>query len=332
MATISVIGAGSWGTALAQAVAENDNEVRLWARRPEVADAINRNHRNPRYLSDVELSSNVRATCKLEECLQGSDAALIVTPSHLLREMALQMNSLVDPKLPVAVCCKGIEEGTGALPLQVLTETLGSLERFAVISGPNHAEEVVEGVPSATVAASCVAATADRFQGLLAGPALRVYASLDPVGVEVCAAYKNIIAIAVGLSYGLGFGDNTAATIITRGLAEMSRLVTAAGGDAMTCMGLAGAGDAVVTCMSRHSRNRRFGQDYLALGKTLEDFSHDTHMVVEGAAACKNVAVLEHRYQLDLPLCDGVRAIAWDGVNPRDVVRLLIDRPLKSEF
>lgn len=332
MATISIIGAGSWGTALAQAVAENGNEARLWARRPEVANAINQNHRNPRYLTDVELSSEVYATSSLEECLAQSDAALIVTPSHLLREMATQMSGFIAAQLPIAVCCKGIEQGTGALPLQVLTETLGCLERFAVISGPNHAEEVVKGVPSATVAASCVAATADQFQGLLASPSLRVYASLDPVGVEVCAAYKNIIAIAVGLSYGLGFGDNTAATIITRGLAEMSRLVVAAGGDAMTCMGLAGSGDTVVTCMSRHSRNRRFGQDYLAHGKTLDDFSDDTHMVVEGAAACKNIATLEQRYGLELPLCDGVRAIAWEGVSPREVVKTLVDRPLKSEF
>lgn len=332
MAVISVIGAGSWGTALAQTVAVGGHEARLWARRSAVAEAINHDHRNPRYLSDVSLSENVSATCSLAECLSDCDAALIVTPSRLLREMAGKMRGLVTPQTPIAVCCKGIEEGTGALPLQVLTETLGCLERLAAISGPNHAEEVVKGVPSATVAASCVAATADRFQELLASPSLRVYASLDPVGVEVCAAYKNIIAIAVGLSYGLGFGDNTAATIITRGLAEMSRLVTAAGGDAMTCMGLAGSGDTVVTCMSRHSRNRRFGQDYLAKGRSLEDFSRDTHMVVEGAAACKNVAVLEHRYQLDLPLCDGVRAIAWNGVDPRKVVRSLVDRPLKSEF
>ena len=332
MATISVIGAGSWGTALAQTAAIAGHEVKLWARKREVADSINTTHVNPRYLSDTELSPRIYATDQLEEALGETDAALIVTPSHLLREMSLRMKPHVGPSLPVAVCSKGIEEGTGALPLAVLTETLGSLERLAAISGPNHAEEVVKGMPSATMAASCVEGTADRFQELLASPALRVYASLDPVGVEICAAYKNIIAIAVGLSYGLGYGDNTAAAIITRGLAEMSRLVTAAGGDALTCMGLAGAGDTVVTCMSRHSRNRRFGQDYLAAGRTLEDFSADTHMVVEGALACKNVAVLEERYHLELPLCDGVRAIAWEGVAPERVVESLLGRPLRNEF
>lgn len=332
MAIVSVIGAGSWGTALAQTIAANGHQVHLWARRPEVAAHINQHHVNPRYLSDAELSSNVKATASLEDCLANSDAALIVTPSQLLRSVAAQMQPFCSQHLPVAVCCKGIEEGTGALPLQVLTETMGSLERFAAISGPNHAEEVVKGVPSATVVASCVAKTARIFQELLASPRLRVYDSLDPVGVEICAAYKNIIAIAVGLSYGMGFGDNTAATIITRGLAEMSRLVAVVGGDPMTCMGLAGAGDTVVTCMSRHSRNRRFGQDYLAEGRSLEDFAADTHMVVEGAQACRNVAVLERAFDLELPLCDGVRAIAWDGVSPKEVVSQLVDRPLKSEF
>ena len=332
MAIVSVIGAGSWGTALAHTIAVNGHEARLWARKPEVAAHINSHHVNPRYLTDAPLSENVRATASLEECLEGTDAALIVTPSQLLRTMASQMQPFCPPQLPIAVCSKGIEEGTGALPLQVLTETLGALERLATISGPNHAEEVVKGVPSATVAASCVAGTARTFQDLLANPRFRVYDSRDPVGVEICAAYKNIIAIAVGLSYGLGFGDNTAATIITRGLAEMSRLVTVAGGDALTCMGLAGAGDAVVTCMSRHSRNRRFGQDYLACGRSLDDFTADTHMVVEGAQACKNVEVLERAFGLELPLCDGVRAITWDGVSPKDVVRELVDRPLKSEF
>ena len=150
--------------------------------------------------------------------------------------------------------------------------------------------------------------------------------------MELCAAFKNVIAIAVGISYGMGFGDNTAAMLITRGLAEMSRMVVAAGGEALTCMGLGGAGDMVVTCMSQHSRNRRFGEQYVARGLTLDDFTAQTHMVVEGAIACKTLATLEARYEVDLPLTDTVRSVVWEGVNPREAAAALIDRPLKSEF
>ena len=150
--------------------------------------------------------------------------------------------------------------------------------------------------------------------------------------MELCAAFKNVIAIAVGISYGMGFGDNTAAMLITRGLAEMSRMVVAAGGEALTCMGLGGAGDMVVTCMSQHSRNRRFGEQYVARGLTLDDFTVQTHMVVEGAIACKTLATLEARYGVDLPLTDTVRSVVWEGVNPREAAAALIDRPLKSEF
>ena len=211
------------------------------------------------------------------------------------------------------ICSKGVEEGTGMLPVEVFRSVLGSATRTAVLSGPNHAEEVVRAQPSATVIASDDEPTAVFFRDLLASETFRTYTSDDPHGVELCAAFKNVIAIAVGVSYGLGFGDNTASLLITRGLAEMSRMTVACGGQALTCMGLAGAGDMVATCMSRHSRNRRFGQDFVALGKSLDDFEREFHMVVEGALACKTLACLADRTGVELPLTDTVRSIVWGG-------------------
>lgn len=218
------------------------------------------------------------------------------------------------------------------LPIDVLGSVLGNDSRLAVLSGPNHAEEVVRAQPSATVIASESAETAVFFRDLFASETFRTYTSDDPVGVELCAAFKNVIAIAVGVSYGLGFGDNTASLLITRGLAEMSRMAVACGGQALTCMGLAGAGDMVATCMSRHSRNRRFGQDFVALGKTLDDFEREFHMVVEGALACKTLALLADRTGVELPLTDTVRSIVWEGADAREAAKALAYRPLKSEF
>ena len=208
---------------------------------------------------------------------------------------------------------------------------MGGAHRLAVLSGPNHAEEVVKGVPSGTVIASSSEETAALFQELFASEAFRTYTSDDVRGVELCAAFKNVIAIAVGVSYGLGYGDNTAAMLMTRGLAEMIRFGTAMGGQALTCMGLAGAGDLVATCTSEHSRNRRFGR-LLAEGGTLEDFTAQTHMVAEGALACKTLAVLSERYGVELPITDVVRSVVWEGADPRDVAKTLTSRPLTTEF
>ena len=361
---VAVIGAGSWGTALALVLAEAGHEVVLWARTPEWARAINEEHRNPRYLSDYRLPSAIRATAEyaaacdgaeavvivtpsaalrsvaadLRELVapaehrnprylsdyrlpsairataeyacacEGAEAVVIVTPSAALRSVAADLRELIAPKVPIVICSKGVEEKMGLLPIDTFAAELGGAGRMAVLSGPTHAEEVICRKPSAAVVASADEGTALFFRDLFATRFFRTYTSDDPVGVELCAAFKNVIAIAVGISYGMGFGDNTAAMLITRGLAEMSRMVVAAGGEAITCMGLGGAGDMVVTCMSQHSRNRRFGERYVARGLTLDDFTAQTHMVVEGAIACKTLATLEARYGVDLPLTDTVRA------------------------
>ncbi len=328
---VAVIGAGSWGTALAQLLANNGNRVHLWARKQEVVDSINNHHINSRYLSESKLSPQIVATVSYEEALQDAQAAVIVTPSNLMREVASALAEVVNPDFPVIICSKGVEEGSGLLPVEVFEAEMGNLQRLAVLSGPNHAEEVVRGIPSGTVIASTHQGTAELFQKLFASQNFRTYVSEDVCGVELCAAYKNVIAIAVGLSYGLGYGDNTAAMLMTRGLAEMSRLTVKCGGNPITCMGLAGTGDLIATCTSEHSRNRRFGK-LLAEGSSLEQFTTATHMVVEGALACRTLKTLSDAYHVELPIADVVRSIVWDGEEPSAVARDLTSRPLTTEF
>ncbi len=327
---VAVIGTGSWGTALAAVLALNGHDVRLWARREEVARAINERHRNPDYLTDADLPERITATSSAGEAVCHAQAIVAVTPSKYVRSAAQMLEGIRDD-VRVVVCSKGVEEGSGLVPVEVFSEVIGGLERLAVLSGPNHAEEVVKGVPAATVVASESAETALFFQKLFASDAFRVYTSDDVLGVELCAAFKNVIAIAVGVSYGLGYGDNTAAMLMTRGQAEMGRLVAAAGGNPMTCMGLAGTGDLIATCMSRHSRNRTFGEA-LAAGESVEHYEARMHMVAEGAQACKTLGVLSKRYQVELPITDTVRSLVWEGASPLDVASLLASRSLKPEF
>lgn len=328
---VAVIGAGSWGTALAQVLAGNGNDVRLWARKSEVVDGVNAQHRNVRYLSDIILDERIVATKSYEEALVDAQAAVIVTPSNLMREVAQKLDGLIDAEFPLIICSKGVEEDSGLLPVEVFEAELGNRGRLAVLSGPNHAEEVICGIPSGTVVASPTEATAVFFRDLFASETFRTYVSDDVCGVELCAAFKNVIAIAVGISYGIGYGDNTAAMLMTRGQAEMSRLVVRAGGQAITCMGLAGTGDLIATCTSEHSRNRRFGK-LLAEGGTLDDFTAKTHMVAEGALACRTIATLSTHYHVELPITDVVRSIVWEGADPHDAVSTLTGRPLTTEF
>ncbi|WP_314010850.1 NAD(P)H-dependent glycerol-3-phosphate dehydrogenase [Cryptobacterium curtum] len=329
---IGVIGAGSWGTALSQMLATKGLNVNLWARRPEVVASINVNHINQRYFSDVTLSSNIVATVGYEDCLMNAEAIAVVTPSNLLRGVARALAAAgAADDLPIIICSKGVEAVSGLLPTQIFEEEMGNASRLAVLSGPNHAEEVIAGMPAATVIASRNADTTSFLQSVFATENFRTYTSTDVVGVEVCAACKNVIAIAVGLSYGLGYGDNTASLLITRGLAEMGRLVSALGGDALTCMGLAGTGDMIATCMSQHSRNRRFGER-LAAGGSLDDFCEETHMVVEGALASKTLLPLAKRADVELPIAEVVRQVVWEGADASKAAIELARRPLREEF
>lgn len=328
---VAVIGAGSWGTALSQVLADNGHDVGLWARDRQLVCELNASHRNPRYLSDEPLSERIFATASYDEALDRAAAVAVVTPSSLMRSVAQALRDHGAGSRPIIVCSKGVEEGSGLLPVEVFEAVMGDAGRLAVLSGPNHAEEVVRRVPAATVIASRSVETAAFFQGLFATEAFRVYLSEDTCGVELCAAFKNVIAIAVGLSYGLGYGDNTAAVLMTRGQAEMGRLVDACGGRLITCMGLAGTGDLIATCMSRHSRNRRLGE-MIAAGKSLADFTEETHMVAEGAFACRTLKTLADSHGVELPITDIVRGIVWEGSDPHDAASTLLARPLKAEF
>ena len=332
MAKIAVIGAGSWGTALAQLLAKNGNSVNLWALEKEVVEGVSRDHKNPIYLADVELDEKISATNSFEEAFEGAEICVMVTPSQFLRSTAENFREFVKQDLPVVICSKGAEAKTGMLASEVLADVLGNEERIAVLSGPTHAEEVIKQIPSAATLACKNITLANELRDTFSCENFRVYTSTDVFGVELCATFKNVIAIAVGLSYGLGYGDNTAALIITRGVAEMSRMIKAAGGNMQTCQGLAGIGDMVVTCMSRHSRNRRFGQDYLSQGKTLDDFKADTKMIVEGAVAAQNLQTLSKKFNVELPITNMIDEIIWQGKDVKECVKGLQARPLKEEF
>jgi glycerol-3-phosphate dehydrogenase (NAD(P)+) len=328
---VAVIGAGSWGTAIAQLLGSAGHNVSIWARRPEVVNTINDKHSNPRYLSDEALSTNIVASLSYEDCLSRAHAVVVVTPSNLLRGVARALARVASTEMPILICSKGVEQDSGMLAVEVFEQEMGNADRLAVLSGPNHAEEVIRRIPSATVIASSSAQTSSFFQRLFACDCFRTYVSDDVVGVEVCAASKNVIAIAVGLAYGIGYGDNTAALLMTRGQAEMSRLVHALGGDAITCMGLAGTGDLIATCTSRHSRNRRFGE-MVAEGKTLDDFTEETHMVAEGALACQALLPLAMRADVELPITKIVHQVVWEGMDAREASKALAARPLTEEF
>ncbi|MDY2626067.1 MAG: NAD(P)H-dependent glycerol-3-phosphate dehydrogenase [Coriobacteriales bacterium] len=328
---IAVIGAGSFGTAISWVLGGKGYEVSLYARKPEVARAITDGHRNPRYLEDVVLPDSVYAVSSIAEAASGADAVAVVMPSATMRDTARQLSGAVGENTPVVVLSKGIEEGTGKLMIQVLNDELGNPLRLAALSGPNHAEEVSRGLPAATVVASQSEDTANLLRDLFFAPTFRVYTSHDVIGVELCAAAKNVIAIACGIAAGAGLGDNTAALLMTRGLAEMSRLTKALGGDPLTCMGLAGMGDLIATCSSRHSRNRTLGE-LIAHGGTLEEFTEKTHMVAEGAIASKTVTALAERYGVELPIGRTVRAMLWEGISLDEAIDQLLSRSPKAEL
>ena len=329
MTRVAVTGSGSWGTAVTRLLGHKGCEVRLWSYNADTPLYINTEHRNPRYLSDVELPNTICSN-SFAEVLDGAEAVVVVCPSSNLREVAEQFAPCLGERTPVVVLSKGVEAQTGLTMIGVLEDVLGHKERLACLSGPNHAEEVSREMYAATVVASTNETCAEYFQELFTTPYFRVYTSRDPIGVEICAASKNIVAIANGMCAAMELGDNASAALITRGLAEITRLVTALGGDALTCMGLAGMGDLVVTCGSVHSRNRSLGE-LLVRGGTLEEFQAKTHMVAEGAVACRTVTDLARKLHVEMPIAETVRKVLWEGLKPQDAARLLYDRPNKAE-
>jgi len=328
---ISVIGAGSWGTAVCWLLGNKEHDVRLWSRESEIAEAINAESHNPLYLPDVHLPGTVYATDDIAEALDATEAVVMVTPAAGVRGMAEAMKSLMPVATPIVVLSKGVEQDTLMLMTEVLEDVLGNRERIAGLSGPNHAEEVSRGIPSATVVASYAPEVGKLFQDAFMTPFFRVYTNSDVVGVELAGASKNVIAVAAGMSDGLGYGDNTKATLMTRGLAEMTRLGRARGANALTYMGLAGMGDLIATCTSKHSRNRGIGE-LVAKGGTMQDFYEQTHMVAEGAISCLSVRDLGKRENVALPITDFVCQVLYEGMAPEEAGKLLMGREAGDEL
>ncbi len=331
MRSAAVIGAGSWGTAVASILGGKGVRTALWARSAEVAEAITTEHRNPRYLRELTLPEAVWGTADVEEALDGADVIIVATPSQAVRSAAEAMAGVWNGRAPIVSLAKGLERGSLLRMTEVLADVLGHREMFAALSGPNHAEEVSAGIPSATVISAYDPALGVALRDLFMTRTFRAYTNPDIVGVELAGAAKNVIAVAAGMSDGLGYGDNTKATLMTRGLAEMSRLGRAEGANPLTYMGLAGMGDLIATCTSRHSRNRGLGER-IARGGTVADFEQETGMVAEGAVSCMTVDELATRYGLELPIAHQVRLIVHDGVAVSSAAGALMGRDATDEL
>jgi glycerol-3-phosphate dehydrogenase (NAD(P)+) len=325
---IAILGAGAWGTALAISLSAK-HRVALWVRDPAQAAAIRSERRNRRYLPEVPLPTSVAVTTDLASALAASDAALIATPTSELRR-TLDGIGLLHAGQPVIWACKGFEQASGKLPHQIVAETLGADAACGGLSGPSFAVEVAQGRPAALTLAASDEAFAKRIARELHQPLLRVYFSTDLVGVEISGAVKNVMAIAAGICDGLGLGLNARAALITRGLAELTRLGVALGGRAETFMGLAGVGDLVLTCTGDLSRNRRVGLQ-LAQGRQLEEVLGQLGHVAEGVYSARAVEALAAAKRLDMPITQAVCAVLFRGTAPRDAVQLLLSRDPRAE-
>lgn len=326
------MGAGAWGTALAKVLADAGNNVTLWARRPELAYEINDTHRNTGYLDDAELPTSIRATSDPAEALAGACTSLFAVPSQTLRVNLEQWKGLIGDDVTLVSLAKGIELDTLMRMSQVIVQVTGADPgRVAVLTGPNLASEIVDGQPAATVVACSESGRAVTLQRALSTGYFRPYTNSDVVGAEVGGACKNIIALACGMAAGVGLGENTAAAIITRGLAEIMRLGIALGAKPATLAGLAGVGDLVATCTSPQSRNRSFGER-LGRGGTMESaLGAAGGHIAEGVASCESVLALASSYDVEMPLTDAVYRVCHRGLSVDEAVTLLLGRSTKPE-
>lgn len=327
---VAVIGAGSWGTALALQFARGHRDVRLWGRDPAQLASMAKTRVNERYLPGAAFPQNLNVEPDLRRCLTGVTDILISVPSHGLREILLQIQPLVSDDARICWATKGFELHTGKLPHQVAGEVFGTQRRMAVLSGPTFAKEVGDGLPTAMTVAANDPEFARELAAALSGKNFRAYTSNDMIGVEVGGAVKNVLAIGAGLSDGLGFGANTRIALINRGLVEMTRLGVALGASADTFMGLAGMGDLVLTCTDDLSRNRRMGLA-LASGMTVAQAQEEIQQVVEGVLAAEAVKEVADELQVDMPICREIYRILYEGVSPREAVGALMGRALKPE-
>ena len=328
---ITVFGAGGWGTALAATVAQQHEQVWLYGRNAELVESIKQERCNSHYLPGVGLPESIEITADVAAAVGGADVLVLATPSHGLRQAAKQIAPLLPSGCVVVSATKGLELDTCLRMSEVLLEEIPALsDRLAVLSGPNHAEEVGRKIPSAAVVASDKPLLAEQIQLALMTPYFRLYTNHDVAGVELGGALKNIIALAAGLADGLGFGDNTRAALMTRGLAEIARLGVACGADIATFSGLSGVGDLIATCTSSHSRNRRAGLA-LAEGRNISQIEAESGMVVEGVRATAAAWRLAHEKKVAMPITTALYQVLYDSVSPRAAVLELMTRSQKHE-
>jgi glycerol-3-phosphate dehydrogenase (NAD(P)+) len=328
----AVFGAGSWGTAFAKLLVDAGNDVTLWARREALADQINAGHANPSYLPGVALPAQLRATHDPRVATEGADLVAFAIPSQTLRANLADWVAALPADATLISLMKGVELGTTKRMSEVIAEvTDAPADRIAVISGPNLALEIAREQPTATVVACVDEARAEMVQHACTAPYFRPYTNIDVVGCELGGAVKNVIALACGIAQGMGFGDNTLASLITRGLAETARLGVELGAHPLTFAGLAGLGDLVATCNSPLSRNRTFGER-LGEGKTLAEAQEATHgQVAEGVKSCRSVLELAQGHGVETPITQAVEAVCFRGLKPDAMLDLLMSRSVTSE-
>jgi glycerol-3-phosphate dehydrogenase (NAD(P)+) len=326
---VAVVGAGSWGTAVAGLVGAN-HPTSLWVRSPELADTIRSTRENSTYLPGVTLPDGLSATSSLEEALDGAGVVFMAVPSHGFRAVLGDLKPFADHVDTIISLSKGIENGTNLRMSEVVGEVLPDVPA-GVLTGPNLAREVAQGHPAASVVALADEELATRVQQLVHTRTFRVYMGTDVIGCEIAGASKNVMAIAAGICDGLGFGENTRAVLITRGLAELGRLGISVGGQVLTFGGLAGVGDLVATCASPNSRNRTVGFE-LGQGRSLDDIVSGMHMVAEGVKSAGPLVGLAKAHGVEMPIAEQVQAIVEGRCSPREALISLMDRPARPEW
>ena len=329
---IAMIGAGGWGTAMMISLAGRHKDLVLYCRKPETAEKLNRERENKEYLPGVHLPEVIRITSDLKEAVEGAGCVVICTPSKAVADTAGKIAKWLEKDAVVVSASKGLADDEGHRLSEVIAQKVaGITDRIVALSGPNHAEEVGAGLPCATVAASEVPEAVQIVQDLFMSPVFRVYTSPDMLGIELGGALKNVIALAAGMADGLGYGDNTKAALITRGIAEISRLGIDMGGRMETFAGLTGIGDLIVTCASMHSRNRRAGI-LIGKGYTMEEAMNEVQMVVEGVYSAKAGMKLAEAYGIDMPIVEQVNQVLFDGKPAKEAVNdlMLRDRRIES--
>jgi len=333
MNTITIIGAGSWGITLTVHLFQKGYKTALWEFRPDVAEQLNQQRESVELLPGIRIPDNITISAHLEELVHDATEMLVfVVPSHVLREVAKKVSPLIVNSPVIVSAIKGIENGTHKRMSEILGEELPETvrARIATLSGPSHAEEVSRQIPTSVVASSIDQEIAEYVQNIFFSPRFRVYTNQDIIGVELAGALKNIIAIAAGISDGLGFGDNTKGALLTRGLAEITRLGLAMGAKALTFSGLAGIGDLITTCMSRHSRNRYVGEE-IGKGRSLSQIQEEMVMVAEGVMTTRAGYSLAPTYGVEMPITNEVYAVLFEDKDPAQAVEDLMTRTAKAE-